>query len=151
MHKEDQRKPQEITEDDITRSANETTKNVANVRLFCLPPFAFLPLIFSCSHSRTRTTLAREDPRELRHRSEPLQIHHQPARFRAVGREPVLPFVPHKRRQSCIGNRGQRTVRLYVFLLAPRRSWLTLDRHLCAAYRARLRRRPEEEPAGHTA
>ena len=33
MHKEDQRKPQEITEDDITRSANETTKNVANVRI----------------------------------------------------------------------------------------------------------------------
>ncbi|EKM51312.1 uncharacterized protein PHACADRAFT_32294 [Phanerochaete carnosa HHB-10118-sp] len=28
-HKEDQRKPQEITEDDITRSGNETTKNVA--------------------------------------------------------------------------------------------------------------------------
>ncbi|GJE94067.1 Non-structural maintenance of chromosome element 4 [Phanerochaete sordida] len=28
-HKEDQRKPQEITEDDITRSENETTKNVA--------------------------------------------------------------------------------------------------------------------------
>ena len=31
-HKEDQRKPQQITEDDITRSANETTKNVAAVR-----------------------------------------------------------------------------------------------------------------------
>jgi non-structural maintenance of chromosomes element 4 len=33
-HKEDQRKPQEITEKDITRSENETTKNVAAV---CIP------------------------------------------------------------------------------------------------------------------
>ena len=32
-HKEDQRKPQEITEDDITRSENETTKNVLAVRI----------------------------------------------------------------------------------------------------------------------
>ncbi|KAJ3539003.1 hypothetical protein NM688_g6431 [Phlebia brevispora] len=30
-HKEDQRKPQEIKEEDITRSENETTKNVANI------------------------------------------------------------------------------------------------------------------------
>ena len=31
-NKEDMKKPQEITEDDITRSENETTKNVATVR-----------------------------------------------------------------------------------------------------------------------
>ena len=30
-NKEDMKKPQEITEDDITRSENETTKNVATV------------------------------------------------------------------------------------------------------------------------
>lgn len=30
--KRDMKKPQEITEDDITRSENETTKNVAAVR-----------------------------------------------------------------------------------------------------------------------
>lgn len=31
-NKDDQRKPQQITEEDITRSENETTKNVAAVR-----------------------------------------------------------------------------------------------------------------------
>lgn len=31
-NQEDQRKPQEIREEDITRSENETTKNVATVR-----------------------------------------------------------------------------------------------------------------------
>ena len=31
--KADQKKPQEITEEDITRSENETTKNVAAVRV----------------------------------------------------------------------------------------------------------------------
>lgn len=45
-HKEDQRKPQEITEDDITRSENETTKNVANVCiLFQTICFAYAHLV----------------------------------------------------------------------------------------------------------
>lgn len=33
-NKEDMKKPQEITEDDITRSENETTKNVATVSAY---------------------------------------------------------------------------------------------------------------------
>jgi hypothetical protein len=40
-HKEDERKPQEIREEDIARSENETTKNVAQVSTFYFnnPPF----------------------------------------------------------------------------------------------------------------
>lgn len=71
-NKEDEKKPQEITEADITRSENETTKNVAAV-----------------SHSRwwkslslilwSVRCLARETVRATRWTSEPTEICHQPS------------------------------------------------------------------------
>lgn len=52
-HKEDQRKPQEITEDDITRSENETTKNVAAVSNVPIPTRALLTMHYTASSRRS--------------------------------------------------------------------------------------------------
>lgn len=46
-NKSDEKKPQEITEDDITRSGNETTKNVVVVRRMC---FIYSAILFILAH-----------------------------------------------------------------------------------------------------
>ena len=101
----DKKKPQEITENDITRSENETTKNVATVRL-PVPPRAEFTL--------TRGRAAGAHPRARERPSEPLPAHREPARLRAVRREPLLPFLPHPRRQVRARRRGRRAPHLCV-------------------------------------
>jgi hypothetical protein len=111
-NKEDERKPQELREEDIARSENETTKHVIDVSSYSiLPPF-LLTLVLT--HAGIDSKLARgtEWPRES------FQIRHQPERFCAIRREPVLPLVLDQRWRMRARNRGRRGTRhLCVFLL----------------------------------
>ena len=70
-HKEDEKKPQEIREEDIARSENETTKNVAQV----CPLFSSLGVIMLMVSSKCNP--AHQTPRRNWHH-QPLQIHSQP-------------------------------------------------------------------------
>lgn len=63
-NKQDERKPQEITEDDITRSENETTKNVAAVSTYSPCKF-FLSYSYSCQSQLEMILEQQEHPINL--------------------------------------------------------------------------------------
>jgi hypothetical protein len=91
-NKEDERKPQELREEDIARSENETTKHVIDVSS---PPF--LPPSSPNPHAGVFIFLDSKLARGTEWPRESFQIRHQPERFCAIRRELVLPLVPDQR------------------------------------------------------
>ena len=83
-NKADERRPQELREEDIARSENETTKHVIDVGPV---PFFYKKAVFPFHFIDSQSARGAERARE------PFQIHHQPARLCAIRREPVLPFL----------------------------------------------------------
>ena len=90
-NKADERRPQELREEDIARSENETTKHVIDVSTTPLSLRYFLSAntsaFFFLFFSASKVAHGPERPRQ------PFQVLHQSERLCAVSREPVLPLV----------------------------------------------------------
>jgi hypothetical protein len=87
---EEARRPQELKEEDIQRSENETVKNVAQVSV--LKPHVDVVLRLYLPSDRGTTVWRRPD--------KSIQIHYQPQRLRSIRREYILPVIPDPRWQS---------------------------------------------------
>ena len=117
-NKEDERKPQELREDDIIRAENETTKNVIAVSIL---PVICIPATHLSSLQDSNSTRGNGRGSKL------VQICGKSTRFRSISGEHILSVLLDTRRRVCFRDSGKRrTYDVYVHSSTFKRLMLIL-------------------------